>query len=150
MAKPKISITINRRERTRTDPAKWSVPPFRYFFCLFLRIAPGVWLSSALIDIQEILLIWVAFPVKHPNELSTRSIYMVANMISVIGKFVFVLTFGLRRSQYLASQSTGKKEHEPTQPIDQFLRFIIIFVNFWESLVGFSWVQHWLTFKNLI
>ena len=70
-------------------------------------------------------------------------------MIFVIGKFLFVLIFWPWRSQLLAAQSTGKNEHEPTQPIDQFLRFVIIFVIFWESLVGFSWVQHWLIIKKL-
>ena len=74
---------------------------------------------------------------------------MIANMIYVIGKLLFLLIFWPWRSQCLASQSTGKKEQEPTQPIDQFLRFVIIFVIFWESLVGFSWVQHWLIFKEL-
>ena len=70
-------------------------------------------------------------------------------MISVIGKFLFVLIFWPWRSQKLAAQSTGKIEHEQTQPIDLFLRFVIHFVNFWESPVGFSWVQHWLIFKEL-
>ena len=55
---------------------------------------------------------------------------MIANMISVIGKFLLVLIFRPWRSQQLASQSTGKKEHEPTQPIDQFLRLVIVFVIF--------------------
>ena len=35
-------------------------------------------------------------------------------MISVIGKYLFVLIFWPWRTQYLAAQSTGKKEHEPT------------------------------------
>ena len=89
------------------------------------------------------------FSGKHPNEQHTQPIYMIANMISVIGKILFVLIFCPWRSQKLASQSTGKKEHEPTQLIDEFLRFVIHFVIFWESLVGFSWVQHWLIFKEL-
>ena len=72
----------------------------------------------------------VCFSVKHPNELSTQSIYMIANMISVIDKFLFVLILCLWGSQKLASQSTGKKEHEPTQLIEEFLRFVIIFVIF--------------------
>ena len=73
---------------------------------------------------------------------------MIAKLISVIRKILFVLIFCPWRSQKLASQSTGNKEHEPTQSIDQFLRLDIIFVIFWESLVGFSWVQHWLIFKK--
>ena len=92
------SQSTGKKEHEPTQPNDQFLR-FVIFFCLFLRIAPGVWLSSAVIDIQEIVLIWVAFPVKHPNELSTRSIYMIANMISVIGKFVFLLIFGLRRSQ---------------------------------------------------
>ena len=66
---------------------------------------------------------------------------MIANMISEIGKLLFVLIFWPWRSPYLAAQSTGKNEHEPTQPIDQFLRFVI-FLSFSENrlrgLVEFS------------
>ena len=86
-----------------------------------------VFICSALIVIQEIALFWDAVLLKNSNELSTRSIYMIANMISVIGKFLFVLIFWPWRSQKLAAQSTRKIEHEPTQPIDQFLRFVIFF-----------------------
>ena len=57
-------------------------------------------------------------------------------MISVIGNFLFLLMFWPWRSQCLASQSTGEKEQEPTQPIDQFFRFVVIVI-FWESLVVF-------------
>ena len=86
-----------------------------------------VFICSALIDIQEIALFWDAVLLKNSIELSTRSIYMIVNMISVIGKFLFVLIFWPWRSQQLAAQSTRKIEHEPTQPIDQFLRFVIFF-----------------------
>ena len=62
---------------------------------------------------------------------------MIANLISAIGKLLFVLIFWPWRSEKLASQTTGKKEQEPTQPIDQFFRFFIIVI-FWESLMLFS------------
>ena len=55
---------------------------------------------------------------------------MIANMISVIGNFLFVLIFWPCRSQKLAAQSIGKKEHEPSQPIDEILRFVNIVVVF--------------------
>ena len=58
-------------------------------------------------------------------------------MISVIGKFPFVLIFWPWRSQKLAAQSTGKIEHEPTQPIDQFLRFILFLSSSETRLWGF-------------
>ena len=76
------------------------------------------------------------FSVKHPIELRTRSIYMIGKLVSVIGKLLFVLIFWPWRSQKLASQTTRKKEHEPTQPIDQFSRLVIIVI-FWESLLVF-------------
>ena len=62
---------------------------------------------------------------------------MIAKLISVIRKILFVLIFCPWRSQKLASQSTGKKEHEPTQPIDHIFQFVNIVI-FWESLVVFS------------
>ena len=137
LAKPIISFTINRKERTRTDPANWWVLSVSLLILSFSE--------NRLWGLVEFSIDWFSrncinlgcFSVKHPNELSTRSIHMIANLISVIGKLRFLLIFWPWRSQYLASQSTGKKEHETTQPIDQFFRFSFIVI-FWESLVVLS------------
>ena len=134
LAKPKNSFTINRKERTRTDPANWWVLSVSLLFLSFSE--------NRLWGLVEISIDWYSrncinlgcFSVKHPNELRTRSIYMIGNLISVIGKFLFCLcsSFGLgEANNYHHNQPERKNTNRPSQ----LMRFSVslLFLSFSEN-----------------